>query len=98
MAKQTEQQVRRKCILYAKERGWVHIRLHFGPGAARGWPDDLFLGFNRKPVFVEFKGPKGVVSPLQWQRIMLLQDIGMYADVVRSFREFVVLLEGIPEA
>lgn len=43
----------------------VHKRMHFGHGAAAGWPDDLFLFRDGHHWWVEFKGEDGEATPLQ---------------------------------
>ena len=43
----------------------VHKRMHFGNGAAGGWPDDLFVFSGGHNWWVEFKGEEGAASALQ---------------------------------
>lgn len=43
----------------------VHKRMHFGHGAARAWPDDLFLFRDGHHWWVEFKGEGKEPTPLQ---------------------------------
>lgn len=59
-----EKDVRDPSVRYAKHKGVFHKRMHFGQGAARGWPDDLFID-NGKHVWIEFKRPGGVATELQ---------------------------------
>lgn len=43
----------------------VHKRMHFGHGAANGWPDDLFLFRDGHHWWVEFKGEDGEATAIQ---------------------------------
>lgn len=60
-----EKDVRDTCIALAKRLSIFHKRMHFGPGAARGWPDDLFILPNGHHWWVEFKRPGGKATELQ---------------------------------
>lgn len=84
----TEQRLRTRCIKYAKAHGWTHIRLHFGAGAARGWPDDVFLKHCRQAVFVEFKAPAKGLSEIQLDRVLTLRDLGFRVGRCASFDVF----------
>lgn len=94
-----EQALRKACIRLAERNGWLHIRLHFGPGAAAGWPDDLFVSPRGEVVFVEFKRPNRPmrVSALQWQRIIALWKHRcqvVVANNVEIFKQNLGLVEG----
>lgn len=83
-----EQELRLKCIKYAKSKGWTHLRLHFGPGAAKGWPDDIFLYPGARMIWAEFKAPDGVVSDIQKERIKTLKSLGCIAAACRNYEKF----------
>lgn len=70
-----ERDVRDPCVKWAKDHGWLHIRLHFGRGAARGWPDDIFVKRSRV-VFVEFKRPNERPTKIQDLRGQTLLENG----------------------
>ncbi len=76
MAKPTEAQVRDPVIRWAKKMGIYSIRMYFGPGVSRGWPDDLFLIPGGKPLFIEFKAAGKKATPLQLRKIAVLEGLG----------------------
>jgi hypothetical protein len=43
----------------------IYKRMHFGHGAATGWPDDLFMFRDGHHWWVEFKGEGKEPRPLQ---------------------------------
>ena len=75
MTKLNEKQVRDPVIRWAKNNGVKSIRMYFGPGAKRGWPDDLFLIDGGRPLFIEFKGTGKNATPLQQRKIEILEDL-----------------------
>ena len=87
LKKTTEKEVRDACIKWAKSKGWLHIRLHFGKGAARGWPDDVFIRDGRH-VWVEFKRPGAKPTKLQELRHVALYNAGAEVYVVDSLSDF----------
>lgn len=86
-----ERDVRDPCVKWAKDHGWLHIRLHFGRGAARGWPDDVFIKKGRVS-FVEFKRPSGCPTALQQMRIKALCDERVQAFWTDSVNHFKAVL------
>lgn len=60
-----EDDVRRPSKKLAIAHGVRHKRMHFGYGAAGGWPDDLFLFPDGHHWWVEFKRPGGKPTGLQ---------------------------------
>jgi hypothetical protein len=54
-----EQSFKRWC----KNAGLYRVRLRLNPG--RGWPDDAVLLPGNIVVWIEMKGPEGVLSPQQ---------------------------------
>jgi hypothetical protein len=87
--RKSEAEVRRLCIAQARREGWYHIRLHFGPGAARGVPDDLFIRDGRH-LFIEFKaeGKASNTSPSQQFVHGLLRAHGADVRVVDNVVAF----------
>lgn len=78
----TENDVRQYAIRLAKTLGLERVRMHFGPGAAVGWPDDWFLVPGGRPLIVEFKRPGGETSAMQDHRIETLEKLGYDVHVI----------------
>lgn len=76
MAQLTEAQVRDPVIRWSKKMRIYSIRMYFGPGVSRGWPDDLFLIPGGRPVFIEFKAPGKRATKLQLRKIAVLEALG----------------------
>ena len=66
-----EKDIEKKVCDEAKKLGWLTYK--FSSPAHRGVPDRIFIK-DGEVVFIEFKGPNGVLSTLQ--RICMF-DIGM---------------------
>jgi hypothetical protein len=58
----------------------------------RGFPDHLVICPERTVVYVEFKTPRGSLSPHQQSTIDLLRRANAEVWVVRSLRQFEDLL------
>ena len=84
-----EADIERACVRWAKARGWLAWKF-VSPGTT-GVPDRVFIKAGRV-VFVEVKGPRGVVSTAQGRRIAELRAAGVEAEVVRSVEGLVALL------
>jgi len=82
MSKTPEAKVRDPVIKYAERLGIVHIRLYFGPGMHTGWPDDIFLIYDGKPLFMEFKAPGKEPTKKQLYRLKTLWSLGYCAEWV----------------
>lgn len=65
------------------KHGWQTLKLDTGR-ASRGWPDRLVCLPNGVTLFIEFKTPRGKVTPLQAHRHKLLADLGHTVVVSRS--------------
>lgn len=78
MVETPENRVRRPVINWAAKNGVLHIRLHFGRGAAVGWPDDVFV-YGGKVVFFEFKAPGKTPKNIQHFRMNELVEHGAIA-------------------
>lgn len=76
MAGSPESKVRDPAVKWWKGLGYKHIRFAFRRGVTSGWPDDLFLVPGGTPMFIEFKGPGKVPTPLQQQRAVELWEQG----------------------
>jgi len=81
-----------RCIAEARRRGWF-VRKAAWRGR-RGCPDVFLTKAGHGPLFVEFKDPKGRLSRLQEVEIRRLREAGCPAFVVRTFEQFVSILEG----
>lgn len=84
--KQSEKDVERECVKYAKSLGWV-FRKQQGMGA-RGKTDRMFLQWGQT-VFVEFKAPGKKPTTKQFNEIKLLHDLGFAAgwfDTIGGFK------------
>ena len=66
-----------------KKYGWQTIKLDTGR-SSRGWPDRLICLPNGKAIFIEFKTPKGKVTPLQNHMHEKLRKLGHVVWVSRS--------------
>lgn len=60
----------------AKKLGLEVIRFAFMKGVTTGWPDDLFLTPGGRGLFLEYKAPGAVPTPLQTYRAGLLWELG----------------------
>lgn len=97
MSKTPEASVRDPSIKLAKRRGVYHKRMHFGKGAAAGWPDDLFLFRDGRHWWVEFKKPGGEATPLQAERHREMRERGVDVSVIddeSTFRQELMLRLG----
>jgi hypothetical protein len=74
-----EARVRAPVIRWAKANGFLHFRLSFRPGVARGLPDDLFVTPFGVHVWAEFKRPGKCPTELQMTRLVRLQERGVAA-------------------
>lgn len=83
-----EADVRDKSIRLAKRWQVFHKRMHFGYGAAGGWPDDLFVMAYAHHWWVEFKRPGGTASELQLKTHAIMRDQGMDVSVIDTFEQF----------
>lgn len=91
----TEDDVRSAAVRFAKELGGYHKRMHFGPGAATGWPDDLFLfkadkihrdvvykeGRDAEHCWIEFKRPGKAATPRQLLIHAEMREYGQHVYV-----------------
>ena len=78
----TEQQYQSKIMASYKTKGWYVIKLI--KTNINGIPDLLCLKDGEKPLFIEVKGSKGVVSKLQDYRIDELISFGFDAIVMKN--------------
>src|SRR5665213_2971150 len=80
-----EGKIQSAAIAFAKSVGVLSLRLVLMPGVARGWPDVLFLPPGGLPLFIEFKAPGKLPTPLQVYRIKVLNELGYAAIVCDTF-------------
>ena len=93
MAEILEAEFQKTVITLAKLHGWRVMHTHpalVRPGkwitpntGNQGFPDLVMTHPFRGTIFVELKGPKGVVSNLQWDWINALEDSGEEVHVWR---------------
>ena len=88
----SEKKLERYCCQLAESKGWVAMKL-VSPNRA-GVPDRIFLGpKNGEVLFVEFKGPNGVVSKIQSRCIDDWRVRGLNVQVIDSVNMFERMLE-----
>ncbi len=100
-----EENLQIRCIKYLTYR-YSHLLWHHSPNEAKrtiaqaafekqcgmrpGWPDLEILDRD-KVIFVEFKTPKGRQSPEQKKVQELLQKLGYFYTIVRTYEDFTAL-------
>ncbi len=89
-----EADVRDPSVRYAKRKGVLHKRMHFGYGAARGWPDDFFAD-NGRSLWIEFKRPGATATELQLKIHAEMRAAGLTVYVVDDPEWFKRLLSYI---
>lgn len=83
-----EKDVRDASLAIAKKLRVFHKRMHFGPGAARGWPDDLFMLPHGHHWWVEFKRPGGKATELQNRMHNQMRMYGADVSVIDNAFDF----------
>lgn len=78
----TEQQIQKKIIDRYTANGWYVIKLI--KTNKNGIPDLLCLKENEKPLFIEVKTEKGVLSKLQEYRIKELTEKSFDVKILRK--------------
>lgn len=78
----TEQQLQTKIIKAYEQKGWYVIRLI--KTNKNGIPDLLCLKEGEKPLFIEVKSEKGILSALQSFRLNELNELGFDAIECRN--------------
>ena len=76
-----ESVIERKCILIAKARNWMEVKLE--RCNKNGMPDRMLMK-NGRLIFIEFKNDKGALSEIQKHRHEELRKHGMRVYVVHS--------------
>ena len=76
-----ESSIERAAVRKANLKGWSSIKVN--SRYYKGYPDRLFWK-NNVYVWVEFKGPKGILTPLQAVRIRRLARDGCQVAVCNS--------------
>lgn len=66
----------------------MHKRMHFGHGAANGWPDDLFVFHNGHHWWVEFKAPGKGPTKLQENTHNEIKAMHGDVSVIDNYAEF----------
>lgn len=81
----------RAATTYARKRGWLSYK--FQSSGRAGVPDRLFVMPGGAVVFVEFKSPRGALTPLQRVAIDQLRAQGAAVLVCASLADFQVLVD-----
>jgi Holliday junction resolvase-like predicted endonuclease len=89
MKKYLESEIQAKCIKYAQDQGWIVLKVI---SSNMNGISDLILFKDGKAVFVEIKGEKTRVQPLQLYRQKQFREAGFLAEIVRSLDEFKSIL------
>ena len=89
MKKYLESEIQAKCIKYAQEQGWIVLKVI---ASNMNGISDLILFKDGKAVFIEIKGEKTRVQPLQLYRQKQFREAGFLAEIVRSLDEFKSIL------
>jgi Holliday junction resolvase-like predicted endonuclease len=89
MKKYLESEIQAKCIKYAQEQGWIVLKVI---SSNMNGISDLILFKDGRAVFVEIKGEKTRVQPLQLYRQKQFREAGFLAEIVRSLDEFKSIL------
>lgn len=85
-----ESKLEKECRRLALERGCELLKW-VSPGVC-GVPDRIFLGPNGRLIFMEFKAPRGGLSPAQCRWGARLQELGFEVWVIDKLEVFVRLL------
>lgn len=64
-------------------------------GVRAGIPDLVLFGPDRTVACIEFKAPKGSLSPAQKDTIAALAELGIETHIVRSIDEAETVLRGL---
>ena len=86
-----ESSIERAAVAKAKTLGWANVKI--SGRFSQGYPDRLFWKHGRY-VWIEFKGPKGKVTPLQSAMIERLRFQGCYVAVCNSVESCITALQG----
>ena len=79
-----EARLESRCCALAQQAGYMPIKLH-----GVGLPDRLFITKEwQECIFVEFKAPKGRLSPAQKTMHRRFKKLRHYVYTVRSVDEF----------
>jgi hypothetical protein len=82
VSKPKEKNIQDPVVAYARSLGCVAIKLStLGRFGTSGWPDFELLHSGRT-LFIEFKAPGGVCTPLQLERHAQLRAVGHTVTVV----------------
>lgn len=92
----SEDEIRTAAKRYVQGIGGLHKRMHFGPGATVGWPDDLFMflpsehGWRLIPhmCWVEFKATGKKAEAIQLHTHELMREYGQLVFVCNSIEQF----------
>ena len=75
-----EKQIEEAVCAFAREQG-VLVRKYTSP-SCQGVPDRIFWVPGGKPLVIEFKRPKGIMSPIQHREIVAMRKLGYRVLVI----------------
>ena len=87
--KYLESDIQAKCIKYAQVQGWIVLKVI---SSNMNGISDLILFKDGQTIFVEVKGEKTKVQPLQLYRQKQFRECGFIAEIVRSVDELQKLI------
>jgi hypothetical protein len=88
-----ETALKHACVQYLRLQGWLTYALMqqgFTPKSLRGLPDRIAIK-NGRTVYLEFKGPRGRLSPDQQARRAEIEAAGATYIEVRQLEDLYVL-------
>ena len=87
--KYLESDIQAKCIKYAQAQGWIVLKVI---SSNINGISDLILFKDGQTIFVEVKGEKTKVQPLQLYRQKQFRECGFIVEIVRSVDELQKLI------
>jgi hypothetical protein len=88
-----EKTIERKVKEYAISKGWLVYK--FTSPAHNGVPDRIFISPLGKLIFIEFKTPKGCLSPVQQREVVKLRKQRQTVLVVSSVGHGLMMIDNI---
>ena len=92
-AAKLESDLQKKCESYLMRHAITYLHLSPRAREKRGWPDLTFC-LEGKPMAIELKTATGRLSDDQKRVLPAMERDGWHVHVVRSYREFVRIVEG----
>lgn len=86
-----ESYIEGRCTTLAWQRRVLLLKLT----KMTGWPDRVMISAKAGPIFIEFKTLEGRLSPAQIVIHRNLREEGFRVEIIRSTKEFKLLLDRI---